>query len=58
MGQQNQNPSRPGQITSKKGNPYRGNPRALFIGPETPEEKAIRQLADQWDIDHPNGVEE
>jgi hypothetical protein len=55
----NQNPSRPGKIASKKGNPYRGSPRALFLGQgETAEEKATRLLAEQWDRDHPDGVDE
>jgi hypothetical protein len=58
MGQQNQFPSHPGKISSKKGNPYRGNYRALFLGPETEEEKAMKALAEQWDRDHPDGVDE
>ncbi len=57
MGQQNQNPSQLGKISKTKGNPYR-SPRALFMGQETAEEKALKALADQWDVDHPNGVEE
>jgi len=59
MGDQvNMSPSRPGQASTKKGNPHRGDPRALFIGRDTPEEAARKQLADQWDLDHPNGVED
>ena len=55
----NQSPSRPGKISSKKGNPYRGNPRSLFLGQgESPEDKATRLLAEQWDRDHPDGVPE
>jgi len=55
---QNQVPSRVGKISSKKGNPYRGWDRTLFLGPETEEEKARRALAEQWDRDHPDGVDE
>jgi hypothetical protein len=54
----NQNPSRLGKISSKKGNPYRGNTRALFLGQKTDEEKARQALAEQWDRDHPDGVDD
>jgi len=60
MGSQdiNQNPSRPGKITTKKGNPFRGDARALFLGPETEEAKERKRLADEWDKANPNGVDE
>ena len=59
MGQQvNQNASRPGKISSKKGNPYRGDPRVLFLGPKTEDEKLNLLRAEQWDRDHPDGVDE
>ena len=59
MGQQvNQNASRPGKISSKKGNPYRGDPRVLFLGPKTEEQKERIRLAEQWDRDHPDGFDE
>jgi len=55
---QNQNPSRLGKISSKKGNPYRGWDRALFLGPETEEEKLRKQQAEAWDAAHPDGEDE
>ena len=54
----NQNPSRPGQIARKRGNPHRGDPRVLFLGPKTEDEKLNLQRAEQWDRDHPDGVDE
>jgi len=59
MGQQvNQNASRPGKISSKKGNPYRGDPRVLFLGQKSAEEKQRMQLAEEWDAAHADGVDE
>jgi hypothetical protein len=59
MGDQvNMTPIRPGKVSSKKGNPYRGDPRALFLGRDTPDEALYKRLAEQWDRDHPNGVED
>ena len=59
MGDQiNQNPSRPGQIARKRGNPHRGDPRALFLGPKTEEQKEALRKAEEWDAAHPDGVDE
>ena len=55
---QNQNPSRLGQIAKKKGNPHRGDPRALFLGQETAEEKEMRRKAEEWDAAHPDGEDD
>jgi len=54
----NQVPSRPGQISSKRGNPYRGNPRILFLGRHSAEEEDWKRLAEEWDAAHPDGEDE
>ena len=53
---QNQNPSRPG-LKAKKGRMGVGDPRRLFLGQETPEEKAQHEAEDAAPEGTPGKIE-